>query len=148
VFALTGFSSKTVFRTSEHMASNQDFIDYVCEQVNLAERVTYKRMFGEYALYVNGKVVGFVCDNQLFVKPTVLGKELVGNIAEAPPYPGAKLYFLLSERLDDRDFMRQLFLVTASELPAPKPKAKAKPKVKATVGVKMPTQPKAKRSTN
>jgi TfoX/Sxy family transcriptional regulator of competence genes len=122
------------------MASNQDFIAYVCEQVNLAERVTYKKMFGEYAMYVDGKVVGFVCDNQLFVKPTALGQQLVGNIAEAPPYPGAKLYFLLSERLDDRDFMRQLFLTTASELPVPKPKAK--PKVKAAVAVKK--QPKAK----
>jgi TfoX/Sxy family transcriptional regulator of competence genes len=112
------------------MASNQDFIAYVCEQVNLAERVTYKKMFGEYAVYVDGKVVGFVCDNQLFVKPTVLGKQLVGNIAEAPPYPGAKLYFLLSERLDDRDFMRQLFLVSASELPMPKLRATAKAKAK------------------
>jgi TfoX/Sxy family transcriptional regulator of competence genes len=130
------------------MASNQDFIAYVCEQVNLAERVTYKKMFGEYAVYVDGKVVGFVCDNQLFVKPTAAGKQLVGDIAEAPPYPGAKLYFLLSERLDDRDFMRQLFLVTASELPAPKLKPKAKAKVKAAAGVKVPTQPKTKRSIN
>ena len=112
------------------MASNQDFIDYVCEQVGLAERVTTKKMFGEYAVYVDAKVVGFVCDNQLFIKPTVAGKQLVGDITEAPPYPGAKLYFLLSEQLDDRDFMRQVFLITASELPAPKPKTKPKPKLK------------------
>ena len=123
---------------NQHMASNQDFINYVCEQVGLAERVTYKRMFGEYALYVDGKVVAFVCDNQLFVKPTVLGKQFVGNIAEAPPYPGAKLYFLLSERLDDRDLMRQLFLITANELPMPKPKSK--PKVKPTVPAKKPSK--------
>jgi TfoX/Sxy family transcriptional regulator of competence genes len=118
------------------MASNQDFMAYVCEQVNLQQRVTYKKMFGEYAMYVDGKVVGFVCDNQLFVKPTALGKQLVGNITEAPPYPGAKLYFLLSERLDDREFMRQLFLTTASELPMPKPKAKAKVKSAATTKAK------------
>jgi TfoX/Sxy family transcriptional regulator of competence genes len=134
------------------MASNQDFIAYVCEQVNLAERVTYKKMFGEYAMYVDGKVVGFVCDNQLFVKPTVLGKQLVGNIAEAPPYPGAKLYFLLSERLDDRDFMRQVFLTTASELPAPKtrpkPKPKPQPKVKAKAAAKTTAKPKAVRATH
>jgi TfoX/Sxy family transcriptional regulator of competence genes len=123
------------------MASNQDFVAYVCEQVNLAERVTYKKMFGEYAMYVDGKVVGFVCDNQLFVKPTALGKQLVGNIAEAPPYPGAKLYFLLSERLDDHDFMRQLFLATASALPTPKPK------VKAAVASKAPAKPKTRLRT-
>ena len=127
---------------NQHMSSNQDFINYVCEQVGLAERVTYKRMFGEYAVYVDGKVVAFVCDNQLFVKPTVLGKQLVGNIAEAPPYPGAKLYFLLGERLDDRDLMRQLFLITASELPMPrtKSKSKSKSKVKPTVPAKKPSK--------
>ena len=127
---------------NQHMASNQGFINYVCEQVGLAERVTYKRMFGEYAVYVDGKVVAFVCDNQLFVKPTVLGKQLVGNIAEAPPYPGAKLYFLLGERLDDRDLMRQLFLITASELPMPrtKSKSKSKSKVKPTVPAKKPSK--------
>jgi TfoX/Sxy family transcriptional regulator of competence genes len=106
------------------MASNQDFVDYVFEQVNLGERLTFKRMFGEYALYVDSKVVAFVCDNQLFVKPTAAGKQFVGDIAEAAPYPGAKLYFLVSERLEDRDFSRQLFLVTASELPMPKLKVK------------------------
>ncbi len=112
------------------MASNQDFVDYVREQVNLGERLTFKRMFGEYALYLDTKVVAFVCDNQLFVKPTALGKQWVGNITEAPPYPGAKLYFLVSERLDDRDFVQRLFLVTASELPLPTPKSNPKPKPK------------------
>jgi TfoX/Sxy family transcriptional regulator of competence genes len=127
------------------MASNQDFVDYVGEQVNLGERLTFKRMFGEYALYVDSKVVAFVCDNQLFVKPTALGKQLVGNITEAPPYPGAKLYFLLSERLEDRDFMRQLFLVTASELPTPKPKPQ--PKVKAKAAAQATTKKKTPRAT-
>jgi TfoX/Sxy family transcriptional regulator of competence genes len=132
------------------MASTQDFVDYVCEQVGLADRVTFKKMFGEYALYVDAKVVAFVCDNQLFVKPTALGKQLVGNITEAPPYPGAKLYFLLSERLEDRDFMRQLFLTTASELPTPKPKPKPKPqpKVNAKAAVNTTVKPKAVRATH
>jgi TfoX/Sxy family transcriptional regulator of competence genes len=116
------------------MASNQAFVDFVCEQVNLADRVSFKKMFGEYAVYVDTKVVAFVCDNQLFVKPTVLGKQLVGNITEAPPYPGAKLYFLVSERLEDTDFMHQLFLITASELPLPKPKVKSTRAVKSKPG--------------
>ena len=112
------------------MASNQDFVDYVCEQANLAQRLTFKKMFGEYAVYVDLKVVGFICDNQLFVKPTAAGKQWAGNIAEGPPYPGAKLHYLVSERLEDRDFVRQLLLITASEVAAPKPKAKTKPKPK------------------
>ena len=106
------------------MASNQDFVDYVSEQANLAGRLTFKKMFGEYAVYVDLKVVGFICDNQLLVKPTAAGKQWVGNIAEGAPYPGAKLHYLVSERLEDREFVRELLLITASEVPAPKPKTK------------------------
>ena len=125
------------------MASNQNFVDYVSEQANLAGRLTFKKMFGEYAVYVDLKVVGFICDNQLLVKPTAAGKQWVGNIAEAPPCPGAKLHYLLSERLEDRDFVRQLLLITASELPAPKPKLKTKTKTK--VKTKLKTKIKTKR---
>ena len=50
------------------MASNQDFVDYVSEQANLGPRLTFKKMFGEYAVYVDLKVVGFICDNQLLVR--------------------------------------------------------------------------------
>ena len=112
------------------MASKQDFVDYVSEQANLGQRLTFKKMFGEYAVYVDLKVVGFVCDNQLFVKPTAAGQQWAGNIAEGPPYPGAKLHYLVSERLEDRDFVHQLFLITASEMPVPKLKAKTKTKPK------------------
>jgi TfoX/Sxy family transcriptional regulator of competence genes len=50
------------------MATDRDFIDYVAEQLALGERLTHKKMFGEYALYVDEKVVAFACDNSLFVK--------------------------------------------------------------------------------
>jgi TfoX/Sxy family transcriptional regulator of competence genes len=58
------------------MASDPDFVDYVREQIGLGDRLTRRRMFGEYALYVDGKVVAFVCDNSLFVKPSPAVAEL------------------------------------------------------------------------
>jgi TfoX/Sxy family transcriptional regulator of competence genes len=79
-------------------------------------------MFGEYALYCGSKVVALVCDNQLFIKPTSGGRSVLGTPAEAPPYPGAKLYFLIQDQLEDRECMTRLLRVTASELPEPKPK--------------------------
>lgn len=113
------------------MASDASFVDYVCEQTGGA--VSFKKMFGEYALYAEGKVVAVICDNQLFVKPTVAGKVLLGNVVEAPPYPSAKPCFLISGQLEDRALMARLIQVTAGELPAPKPKkAKAVTATKGT----------------
>jgi len=121
------------------MASTQDFVQYVCEQAGLAGRLSSKKMFGEYALYVEGTVVALVCDNQLFVKPTAAGKQLLGSITEAPPYPGAKPHYQVSEHLEDRELMTRLFLGTAAALPAPKPKTEPKAKAKSAL------RPEAKR---
>jgi TfoX/Sxy family transcriptional regulator of competence genes len=51
------------------------------------------------------KVIALVCDNQLFIKPTAGGRSMIGNVVEAPPYPGAKPHFLIGEQLDDRPWM-------------------------------------------
>lgn len=111
------------------MASDQNFVEYIAEQAADAGSITYKKMFGEYGVYVDGKIVGLVCDNQLFIKPTEAGRALISKVVEAPAYPGAKPSFLIEEGLDDGEWLSNLFRVTAQALPAPKPK-KAKPKPK------------------
>lgn len=114
------------------MASDPSFVDHVCEQANLGPALTFKKMFGEYALYLDGKVVALICDNQLFVKPTPQGKALLGTVDEHPPYPSAKPQYRIADELEDRDLMRRLLLATALALPAPKPKSKPKLKPKST----------------
>jgi len=109
------------------MASDLSFVEYVRDQINEAGQVSFKKMFGEYAIYYEEKVVALVCDNQLFIKPTVSGRSMIENVVEASPYPGAKPHFLMGEQLDNRQWMSNLIQLTASELPAPKPK-KSKPK--------------------
>ena len=104
------------------MASDLDFVEYVCDQARDVAPISFKKMFGEYALYLENKVVALVCDNQLFVKQTQAGRALLKTVVESPPYPGAKPHFLIGENIEDRDLMRQLFKVTGSELPEPKPK--------------------------
>ena len=85
-------------------------------------------MFGEYALYSNDKVVGLICDNQLFIKPTVAGRSFIGDVVEAPPYPGAKNSFLISDEIDDSEWLTELVRLTEAELPKPKPRKKKKKK--------------------
>ena len=47
------------------------------------------------------------------------GRSLIPDLPEAPPYPGAKDYFLI-ENVDDRDFLTALTLTTCQALPEAK----------------------------
>ena len=98
------------------MATDQEFVDFLADQMEGAGDISFKKMFGEYALYCDGKVVALVCDNQLFVKPTASGRVFVGEVIEAPPYPGAKPYFLIEDKLEDRDWLADLIRITTEEV--------------------------------
>ena len=106
------------------MSSSQDFVEYVVGQMRNAGTVTYRKMFGEYAVYLDKKVVGLICDNQLFVKQTEGGRAYIGDVVEEPPYPGAKMSFLIEEKIEDQEWISELIKITAKELPEPKPKKK------------------------
>lgn len=108
------------------MASNQDFADYVIGQLQSAGDITFKKMFGEYGLYSGNKIFALICDNKLFIKPTIAGKNYIQDVAEAPPYPGAKPSFLIEDRIEDHEWLSTLVKITVSELPEPKPKKEKK----------------------
>jgi TfoX/Sxy family transcriptional regulator of competence genes len=112
------------------MASDQEFVDFIVDQLENAGDITSRKMFGEYVIYCDGKVTALVCDNQLFVKPTEAGRSFIGEVVEAPPYPGAKTSFLIEDGFEDRDWISDLVRITAKELPEPKPKKKKKPKTR------------------
>lgn len=92
--------------------------------------LTAKKMFGEYALYINGIVVAFVCDDTLFIKPTPSALAMLPDAGKGPAYPGSKDYILGSEALDDPDLCTRALRAVASDAPPPKPKKPKKPKVK------------------
>ena len=108
------------------MASTQNFVDFVLEQIHNAGEITAKKMFGEYGIYADGKIFGLICDNKLFVKPTKGGREFIGNVVEAPPYVGAKPAFLIKDQIEDREWLSELIRISVKELPEPKPKKKMK----------------------
>jgi TfoX/Sxy family transcriptional regulator of competence genes len=108
------------------MASSRAFVDHVIDQVDLSQPVTCRAMFGEYGLYVGSKMVALVCDDRLFLKPTEEARSFLGQVVEAPPYPGARPHFLIEDRLDDREFLTDALRITAEALPEPKPKKRKK----------------------
>ena len=105
------------------MATQQRTIQFLLEQATGAGAVAAKPMFGEYGVYVDGKMIGSVCDDHLFVKPTLSGRAHAEPVSDAPPYPGAKPQMLiLADRWDDAESLGELLRVTAAELPTPKPR--------------------------
>jgi TfoX/Sxy family transcriptional regulator of competence genes len=111
------------------MASRADTVQYVVDQLAAAGGITSRKMFGEYALYRDGKVIGFICDDQLYLKPTEAGARLLEeHLQLASPWVGARKHFLITDQLEQRDLLCRLVQVTAQALPLPKPKPSKTPK--------------------
>ena len=103
------------------MASSQKTVDYITEQMRSAGNIRSRKMFGEYAIYCDDKVVALVCDDQLFLKITEPGRAIVRLQTVGPAYPGAKDSFVISsEDWDDASYLSHLARVTADALPTPK----------------------------
>lgn len=119
------------------MSSDKDFISFVCEQLRGAGEISSRRMFGEAAVYLQDKVVGLVCDNQLFIKATGAGRAKIGVPVEAPPFPGASNWFLMAD-LDDPEFLAELIQTTADALPIAKPKRNKTRAAKSPGGKQIP----------
>ncbi|MFZ5484052.1 MAG: TfoX/Sxy family protein [Pseudomonadota bacterium] len=104
------------------MATSQDTMDFLLDQLSGLAQVSAKKMFGEYCLYVAGKPVALVCDGQLYLKPTQAGRDRVRQVLEAAPYPGAKPHLRIPADLwEDRDWLCQLVQATDQALPLAKP---------------------------
>lgn len=104
------------------MATTQEFIEYVCEQINGIGEVRYKKMFGEYMVYVNDKPVMTVCDNTVYVKKLDCIEEFMKNAECGFPYKGAKEHYILD--IDSADFCKNIIKEVEKVTPLPKPKKK------------------------
>ncbi|MGZ5401904.1 MAG: TfoX/Sxy family protein [Aeromicrobium sp.] len=108
------------------MATSKETVTFLLEQLAPLD-VRAQVMFGEYGLYCDEKVVGFICDELLFVKPSKGDADFGAQTIPAPPYPGAKDYWLVSGgQVGDVEWLQSFIRATADALPKPKPKPKPK----------------------
>lgn len=104
------------------MSSTKDYLDYVLDQIRDQELVRSRKMFGEYAIYYDEKVVALICNNQLFIKNTEEGISFIENelvkysLHLAPPFPGAKDWILLEDEIENREFLNELLEITRNSL--------------------------------
>ena len=99
--------------------SNPDLVEYIVEQASQAGEVSAKKMFGDYCLYCDGKPVGLICDNYLYLKPLKQLESLLHDEDKQmkSPYEGAKPHYVVTD-VDDRDYISMLVKTIADFLPA------------------------------
>lgn len=108
------------------MSTNQATIDFILDQLDQPEVFSARAMFGEYALYANGKVVALICDDTLYVKILPASSELESSCEKGNPYPGAKDHYVVTEdQLAQLENLQQTLINIAASLPAKKPKRRA-----------------------
>lgn len=100
------------------MASSKDFVEYVCGQIAEIGVVEYRKMFGEYCVYLNGKAALLVCDNTVFIKQLPSIAHLVAEAETGHPYPGAKPHYILDP--DDRYSLMKILTAAEPDLTYPK----------------------------
>ena len=96
------------------MSTRPETLEFLLDQLGELPGLRTRRMFGEYCVYVDDKPVAFVCDDQLYVKPTPAGQALLPEPVWGKFYDKAKPHLLLTaDRWDDRDLLRALLMATA-----------------------------------
>ena len=102
------------------MATSKNYVTYIEDVLRHVPNIRVKAMFGEYAIYCNELVVGSVCDDTVFIKITDGTRELFdAQTKTAPPYPGAKPNFVVSEDvLEDKDLIKQIVIACSKDISA------------------------------
>ena len=105
------------------MASSQEYLQFVLEQLSDLEEINYRAMMGEYIIYYRSKIIGGIYDDRLLVKPIKSAISYMPTVTYELPYDGAK-EMLLVEEVDSKEFLAGFFNAMYAELPVPKSKKK------------------------
>lgn len=104
------------------MATPVDYIEFVCEQVRGFSSVRYKKMFGDYMVYVNEKPILLVCDSTVYVKKLPQLSDVMSDAQCGVPYGGAKEHYILD--IENSELTEQVCKILEQITPLPKKRAK------------------------
>ena len=106
------------------MATSQQFIEFVTEQIGGGYSARFKKMFGEYMVYANDKPILLVCDNTVYVKKLPELCELMKNTPCGIPYDGSKEHYILDP--ENAELFRSAVAVLEKITPIPVKRGKTK----------------------
>src|SRR5881628_423116 len=103
------------------MATQKETVEFLLSKLRDPKRFSARPMFGEYALYADGKVVALVCDDRLYVKIVPASAELEPLCEQGAPYPGARPHYLVEEgQLSSLPRLTTILCAIAKSLPEKK----------------------------
>ena len=103
------------------MSSSKEYLEFILDQLSELDEISYRAMMGEYIIYYRGKIIGGIYDNRLLLKPVKSATSLMPDAKYELPYESAK-EMLLVDDVDNRNFLRSLFVAMYDELPEIKKK--------------------------
>ena len=99
-----------------------EYNEYVREALSAAGDIVIKSMMGGYLVYLNGKLIGDICDNELFLKRTPTSDRMLAESELRYPYEGSKTLMHVFDGFDDKALILELLKGMYAELPDKKPK--------------------------
>ncbi len=103
------------------MASTIDFVNFVIETLGNIGELRSRKMFGEYMIYLNDRLIITICDNIAFVKIDPRVKTLLPDAKTGIPYPGARERYILD--FDQPEIAQKVALLLADITPLPRKKS-------------------------
>ena len=95
----------------------REFNEYVRECFSEAGEIVIKSMMGGYLVYLNGKLIGDICNNEMFLKRTPTSDKLLADSELRYPYKGSKTLMYVFNRFEDADLIAELLEGMYAELP-------------------------------
>ena len=99
-----------------------EFNEFVREVFSAAGDIVIKSMMGGYLVYLNGRLIGDICDNELFLKRTPTTDKLLADSELRYPYEGSKTLMHVFDRFENTDLITELLEGMYTELPEKKSK--------------------------
>ena len=104
------------------MATSIDYIEFVCEEISGTGDIRYKKMFGEYMVYVNDKPLLLICDSTVYVKKLDVIEHLMEDADTGIPYNGAKEHYILD--VEEKTVAHEVIRILEAVIKVPKTRKK------------------------
>lgn len=95
------------------MASTKEYRNFILDELNILDNITYKPMMGEYLLYYHNILFGGIYDDRLLIKITDNNQKY--NMEKIIPYPNAKP-MLWIDNVDNPELLKEIILDTYNDL--------------------------------
>ena len=99
-----------------------EFNEYVRDSFSESGEIGIRSMMGGYLVYYNGKLIGNICGDELFLKRTPTSDRLLADSELRYPYEESKTLMHVFDSFDDKALILELLEGMYAELPEKKTK--------------------------